>query len=29
LAGLFADQEFSTAWEADTIGEVEGDDELE
>jgi ParB-like chromosome segregation protein Spo0J len=29
LAGLFADQEFSTAWEADNIGEVEGDDELE
>jgi ParB-like chromosome segregation protein Spo0J len=29
LAGLFADQEFSTAWEADTTGEVEGDDDLE
>lgn len=26
LAGLFADREFSEAWEADTIQEVEGED---
>lgn len=29
LAGIFADQEFSQAWEADTTREVEGVDELE
>lgn len=29
LAGIFADQEFSQAWEADTTREVEGIDELE
>ena len=28
LAGLFADREFSEAWEADTLREVEGDDDL-
>lgn len=28
LAGLFADKEFSEAWEADTLAEVEGVDEL-
>jgi len=27
LAGLFADQEFSEAWEAESFREVEGDDE--
>jgi len=27
LAGLFADQKFSEAWEADSFREVEGDDE--
>lgn len=27
LAGLFADREFSEAWEADTLREVEGEDE--
>ena len=26
LAGLFADREFSEAWEADTFAEIEGDD---
>jgi ParB-like chromosome segregation protein Spo0J len=26
LAGLFADREFSMAWEADTLSEVEGED---
>lgn len=29
LAGLFADQEFSEAWEAETLEEVEGVDELD
>lgn len=29
LAGLFADREFSQAWEADTFAEVEGVDALE
>lgn len=29
LAGLFAEQDFSTAWEADSFAEVEGADELE
>lgn len=29
LAGLFADKEFSEAWEADTLEEVEGLDELD
>jgi ParB-like chromosome segregation protein Spo0J len=28
LAGLFADQDFSLAWEADSFRETEGDDEL-
>lgn len=28
LAGLFADREFSEAWEADSVHEVEGKDEL-
>lgn len=28
LAGLFADREFSIAWEADSFAEVEGQDEL-
>lgn len=28
LAGVFADREFSEAWEADTLREVEGDDDL-
>lgn len=28
LAGIFADQEFSQAWEADTLNEIEGEDEL-
>jgi ParB-like chromosome segregation protein Spo0J len=28
LAGLFADQEFTEAWEADTLEEVEGADKL-
>jgi ParB-like chromosome segregation protein Spo0J len=28
LAGLFADAEFSEAWEAETLGEIEGVDEL-
>jgi hypothetical protein len=28
LAGLFADREFSEAWEADSLNEVEGKDEL-
>lgn len=28
LAGLFADREFSTAWEADSFAEVEGQDSL-
>jgi hypothetical protein len=26
LAGLFADREFSQAWEADTFNEIEGED---
>jgi hypothetical protein len=26
LAGLFADREFSQAWEADTFKEIEGED---
>jgi ParB-like chromosome segregation protein Spo0J len=29
LAGLFADREFSEAWEADTLREVEGDEQLD
>lgn len=29
LAGLFADREFSQAWEAETLGEIEGEDELD
>jgi len=29
LAGLFADREFSEAWEADTFAEVEGEDTLD
>jgi len=29
LAGLFADREFSEAWEADTLREVEGDERLD
>lgn len=29
LAGLFADREFSTAWEAETLGEIEGDEQLD
>jgi ParB-like chromosome segregation protein Spo0J len=29
LAGLFADREFSEAWEADKLGEIEGEDELD
>ena len=29
LAGLFADRDFSEAWEADTLREVEGDDALD
>lgn len=29
LAGVFADREFSEAWEADTLREVEGDDALD
>lgn len=28
LAGVFADREFSEAWEAETLREVEGDDDL-
>jgi hypothetical protein len=28
LAGLFADREFSEAWESDSVNEVEGKDEL-
>lgn len=28
LSGLFADRDFSIAWEADTFGETEGDDEI-
>ena len=28
LAGVFADHEFSEAWEADTLREVEGDDDI-
>lgn len=28
LSGIFADQEFSQAWEADTLNEIEGEDEL-
>lgn len=29
LAGLFADREFSEAWEADTLTEIEGDERLD
>lgn len=29
LAGLFADRDFSEAWEADTFAEVEGEDSLD
>ena len=29
LASLFADQEFSEAWEAETLGEIEGEDKLD
>lgn len=29
LAGLFADREFSQAWEADTLRETEGEDEID
>lgn len=29
LAGLFADREFSDAWEADTLTEIEGDERLD
>lgn len=29
LAGLFADLEFSEAWEAETLGEIEGDEQLD
>ncbi len=29
LAGLFADREFSEAWEAETLAEIEGEDELD
>lgn len=29
LAGLFGDREFSEAWEAETLGEVEGDEQLD
>lgn len=29
LAGLFADREFSAAWEAETLGEIEGEDQLD
>jgi len=29
LAGLFADREFSEAWEAETLGEVEGEEQLD
>ena len=29
LAGLFADSEFSEAWEAEMLGEIEGDDSLD
>ncbi len=29
LAGLFADREFSQAWEAETLGEIEGEDRLD
>ncbi len=29
LAGLFSDREFSEAWEADTLREVEGDEQLD
>lgn len=29
LAGLFADREFSEAWEAETLGEIEGEDTLD
>lgn len=29
LAGLFADREFSEAWEADTLRETEGDEQLD
>lgn len=29
LAGLFADREFSEAWEAETLGEIEGDEQLD
>ena len=29
LAGLFADREFSEAWEADTLQEIEGDERID
>jgi hypothetical protein len=29
LAGLFADRAFSEAWEAETLGEIEGEDQLD
>lgn len=29
LAGLFADREFSDAWEAETLGEIEGEEQLD
>jgi ParB-like chromosome segregation protein Spo0J len=29
LAGLFSDREFSEAWEADTLREIEGDEQLD
>lgn len=29
LAGLFADREFSEAWEAETLAEIEGEDDLD
>jgi len=29
LAGLFSDREFSEAWEAETLGEIEGEDQLD
>lgn len=29
LAGLFADREFSEAWEAESLGEIEGEDSLD
>lgn len=29
LAGLFSDREFSEAWEAESLGEIEGDEQLD